>query len=160
MKGEKAMLKTIASILLIAGIAVPAIAQELTWRKDIAPIVLMKCGMCHGQNAPEYNDWMLLGDEKRKTVGSRMDSYPHFMSYVLWPATGAMMRRLDDGKAAGGKPGNMYMFLGGTDAERTASLKTIKDWLGDGAWNLNRWKARGDVPGITKEQLDKINAKY
>jgi len=36
----------------------------------------------------------------------------------------------------------------------------VKDWLGAGAWNLNRWNARGDVPGITKEQLEKIKAKY
>jgi hypothetical protein len=154
------MLKTIVCIVLIAGFVAVASAQELTWRKDIAPVVSIRCGMCHGHNAPEYNDWMLLGDEKRRTVGPRMDAYPHFMSYVVWPATGAMMRRLDDGKAAGGKPGNMYMFLGGTDAERAANLKTIKDWLGEGAWNLNRWKVRGDVPGITKEQLDKIKAKY
>jgi len=160
MKGEHAMFKTTISLLVIVWLAVPAIAQELTWRKDIAPIVSMKCGMCHGPNAPEYNDWMLLGDDKRRMVGPRMDTYPHFLSYVVWPATGAMMRRLDDGKATGGKPGNMYMYLGATDAERAANIKTIKDWLGDGAWNLNRWKTRGDVPGITKEQLEQIKAKY
>lgn len=160
MKGENAMFKTFVSVLVMAGLAVPAIAQELTWRKDIAPIVSMKCAVCHGSNASEYNDWMLLGDEKRKTVGPRMDAYPHFMSYVVWPATGAMMRRLDDGKLQGGKPGNMYMFLGSTDTERTANLKTIKNWIGDGAWNFNRWNARGNVPGITKEQLEKIKAKY
>jgi len=154
------MVKTIFSVLLIVGFVAVASAQDLSWRKDIAPVVSMQCGACHGQNAPEYNDWMLLGEEKRKTIGSRMDSYPHFMSYVVWPATGAIMRRLDDGKAGGGKPGNMYKFLGGTDKEREINLKLIKDWLGDGAWNLNRWKTRGDMPAITKEQLDKIKAKY
>jgi len=154
------MVKTIFSVLLIVGFVAVASAQDLSWRKDIAPVVSMQCGACHGQNAPEYNDWMLLGEEKRKTIGSRMDSYPHFMSYVVWPATGAIMRRLDDGKAGGGKPGNMYKFLGGTDKEREINLKLIKGWLGDGAWNLNRWKARGDMPAITKEQLDKIKAKY
>ncbi|MGB3426829.1 MAG: cytochrome C, partial [Burkholderiaceae bacterium] len=86
--------------------------------------------------------------------------YPHFMSYVVWPASGAMMRRLDDGKAAGGKPGNMYAFLGANDEERAKNLATIKEWLGDGAWNMNRFKARGDVPGVTKEQLEKVKAKY
>lgn len=154
------MVKTIFSVLLIVGFVAVASAQDLSWRKDIAPVVSMRCGACHGQNTPEYNDWMLLGEEKRKTIGSRMDSYPHFMSYVVWPATGAIMRRLDDGKAGGGKPGNMYKFLGGTDKEREINLKLIKGWLGDGAWNLNRWKARGDMPAITKEQLDKIKAKY
>lgn len=154
------MWKVLISILLFACFATSAVAQDLTWRKDIAPIVAERCVMCHGPNAPEYNDWMLLGDEKRATVASRIDTYQNFMSYVLWPATGAVMRRLDDGKASGGKPGNMNKFLGATDEERAKNLKTIQNWLGDGAWNLNRWKARGDVPGITKEQLEKITAKY
>lgn len=62
--------------------------------------------------------------------------------------------------AAGGKPGNMYAFLGADDAERAKNLQTIKAWLGEGAWNLNRWQKRGDTPGISKEQLEKIKAKY
>lgn len=148
------------AFLLVGAIATSALADDLTWRKDVAPIVAAQCGGCHGAAAPEFNDWMLLGDEKRATVPPRMDTYPYFMSYVVWPATGAMQRRLDDGKAAGGKPGNMYQFLGASDEERAKNLKTIKDWLGDGAWNLNRWKARKDVPGISKEQLEKIKAKY
>jgi hypothetical protein len=154
------MWKTVGFFLLIMGLTIPAFAQELTWRQDVAPIVAQKCAACHGPNAPEYNDWQLLGDDKRKTVMPRMETYPHFMSYVVWPATGAIMRRLDDGNAAGGKPGNMYKYLGGTDQERAKNLKTIKGWLGDGAWNLNRWKARAEVPGVTKEQLEKIIAKY
>jgi hypothetical protein len=32
--------------------------------------------------------------------------------------------------------------------------------VGEGGWNLNRWKARGDVPAITKDQLDKLQLKY
>jgi mono/diheme cytochrome c family protein len=144
----------------IACFATAAGAQDVTWRKDVGPIVAAKCGGCHGANAPEYNDWMALGDEKRSKVPARMDTYPHFMSYVVWPATGAMMRRLDDGKAAGGKPGNMYAFLGSSDEERAKNLATIKAWLGEGAWNLNRWTARGEVPGVTKDQLEKIKAKY
>jgi len=160
------MVKHLKSItLLAAGIAVslslsaPASAADPTWRSDIAPIAA-KCDACHGASAPEYNDWMQLDNAKRKTVGPRMDTYPHFMSYVVWPATGAMMRRLDDGSSAGGKPGNMYQYLGGTDEERAKNLKTIQAWLGEGAWNLNRFKAKGEVPGITKEQLEKIKAKY
>jgi mono/diheme cytochrome c family protein len=143
-----------------ACLATAAGAQDVTWRTDVGPIVAAKCGACHGASAPEYNDWMAMGDEKRAKVGPRMDTYPHFMSYVVWPATGAMMRRLDDGKAAGGKPGNMYMFLGANDDERAKNLATIKGWLGEGAWNTNRWKARGEVPGVTKDQLEKIKAKY
>lgn len=134
-------------------------APEPTWRQDVVPIVAV-CADCHGAGAPEYNEWMLLGNDKRKTVAPRMDTYPHFMSYVVWPATGAMMRRLDDGSATGGKSGNMYQHLGATDEERAKNLKTIKAWLGEGAWNLNRFKAKDNVPGITKEQLEKIKAKY
>jgi hypothetical protein len=89
-----------------------------------------------------------------------MDTYTTFMNYVVWPATGAMQRRLDDGANAGGKPGNMYKYLGETDAERAKNLATIKAWLGEGAWNLNRFKARESVPGITKEQLEKVKAPY
>ena len=72
------------------------------------------------------------------------------------------MRRLDDGSSplAGGKPGNMYKHLGETDAERAKNLATLKAWVGEGGWNLNRWKARGDVPGVTKEQIDKLVLKY
>ena len=144
----------------IACFATAAGAQDVTWSKDVGPIVAAKCGACHGANAPEFNDWMAMGDEKRAKVAPRMDTYPHFMSYVVWPATGAMMRRLDDGKASGGKPGNMYAFLGANDEERAKNLATIKAWLGEGAWNTNRWNARKEVPGVTKEQLEKIKAKY
>ena len=78
-----------------------------------------------------------------------------------WPDTGALMRRLDDGSnTADKKAGNMYKNLGETDAERAANLKLVKAWLGEEAWNLNRWAKRGDVPAISKEQLDKIQAKY
>jgi hypothetical protein len=154
------MSRNTSVLLLAAVVAVPAFADDTTWRKDVGPLIAAKCGGCHGASAPEYNDWMLLGDEKRSTVPSRMDTYPHFMSYVVWPATGAMMRRLDDGKASGGKPGNMYRFLGASDDERVKNFRLIKNWLGEGAWNLNRFKARKDVPGVTKEQLEKIEAKY
>lgn len=161
-------MSNLKSLALIAAVmAVPLIlsapataASDLTWRQDIAPIVAAACLDCHGANAPEYNEWMLLGDAKRKTVAPRMDTYPHFMSYVVWPATGALMRRLDDGTSGSGKPGNMYQYLGATAEEQAKNLTTIKAWLGEGAWNLNRFKAKGDVPGISKEQLEKIKAKY
>lgn len=164
MSQPKAEKKALA--LLVAGLALslslPSLSSagpEPTWRNELAPIVT-KCNACHGPTAPEYNEWMLLDSAKRKTVAPRMDSYPHFMSYVVWPATGAMMRRLDDGSSTGGKVGNMYQYLGSTDEERASNLKTVKAWLGDGAWNLNRFKTKDNVPGISKEQLEKIKAKY
>jgi hypothetical protein len=48
-----------------------------------------------------------------------MDTYEYFMRHVIWPATGSAMRRLDDGKNAGGK---MHAFLGPTDADRAKNL--------------------------------------
>jgi hypothetical protein len=142
------------------GMTLPAQAQDTTWRADIGPLVKANCSECHGAEAKEYGDWMLLDDAKRKKEGPRMDSYANFMNYVTWPATGAMQRRLDDGKAAAGKPGNMYKYLGANDAERTKNLQTLKAWLGEGAWNLNRFTASGEVPGVSKAQLEKVKAKY
>ena len=152
-----------APAVLAAALAFAATAQgqEPTWRKDVEPIVKSKCAACHGAGAPVYEDWNL--DRKTfeaRNVGPRMESYPDFMRHVVWPATGSVMRRLDDGKSAGGKPGNMYAYLGASDEERARNLATIKSWLGEGAWNLNRWETRGSVPGITKEQLDRVKAKY
>ena len=71
------------------------------------------------------------------------------------------MRRLDDGKsAADGKPGNMYRYLGETEEERQKNLQLYKEWVGTDAWKPNRWEARGKVPAITKEDMDKIKVKY
>jgi hypothetical protein len=101
------MLTTFA--VLFSGIAASAGAQDVTWRTDVQPIVAAKCAGCHGASQPEFAEWMVRR-EKDKNLAPRMDTYAHFMNYVVWPATGAMMRRVDDGKAAGGKPGNMYAF--------------------------------------------------
>jgi hypothetical protein len=143
-------------------ITTTADANDLTWRNDIEPIVKSQCASCHGADAPIYEEWNRAREKwTKQNVGPRMHTYADFTRHVVWPATGSVMRRLDDGKASdGGKPGNMYEFLGRDDAERTKNLATIKAWMGEGAWNLNRWETRGKVPGITKEQLDKIKAKY
>jgi hypothetical protein len=71
------------------------------------------------------------------------------------------MRRLDDGSnSAERKPGNMYQYLGTTDAERQANLKLFKAWVGADAWMLKRWEKSGEVPAITKEELGRMRAKY
>ena len=54
----------------------------------------------------------------------------------------------------------MNQYLGLTAEERAANLKIVKAWIGDGAWNLNRWNKRGEVPAVTKEQLDKVKVNY
>lgn len=146
--------------VLFAGIITSAGAQESTWRKDIQPLVAAKCASCHGAKQPGFAEWNVQrGNDK--TLAPRLDTYAYFMNHVVWPETGAIMRRLDDGKGApGGKPGNMYAYLGSDDAERAKNLQAIKVWLGDGAWNLNRWEKRGETPAVSKEQLDKIKAKF
>lgn len=153
----------IKPLATLAILAVAVSANAATYRADIAPLWQDKCSACHGAQSPERSDFLL--DEKgfaAKMKGPRMDSYERFIAFIAWPDTGALMRRLDDGKGqfAGGKPGNMYKFLGDTDAERATNLQMVKTWVGDGAWNLNRWSKRGDVPGVSKEQLEKVKVPY
>jgi len=151
----------VLAVFALCGLSAAAAAQDLTWRKDIQPLIKEQCGRCHGASAPSYEEWNL--DRKNfeaKMIGPRLDNYTDFMRHVVWPATGSLERRLDDGKNADGKPGNMHSFLGASDQDRARNLATLKGWLGEGAWNLNRWETRGNVPGITKDQLDKVKAKY
>ena len=80
-----------------------------------------------------------------------MDTYSNLTTFVNGSDTGALMRRLDDGKnTKDGKPGNMYNRLGGTEGERVANFKVIKDWVG--GWTLKRKKA------ITADELKAIKA--
>jgi len=147
------------TLVFVAALAAAGAAQasELSWTKDIKPVIDAQCVACHGANAPTYWEWRKLPKDEQAKVGPKMDTYGDFMNYVVWPATGAMQRRLDAGQP-GGKPGNMYVYLGADDAQRAHNLKLIKDWMG--AWNLNRWGKRGDTPGVSKEQLEAIKAKY
>jgi hypothetical protein len=132
-----------------------ASAEEITYRKHVKPLFDSKCGACHGSEAaPEYyafkeeqNKWTAQGK------GMRMDTYSHLLFYTAWPDTGALMRRLDDGKGVkDGKPGNMYQYLGGTEEERQQNLKLFKEWVGN--WTLKRWKE------ISKEDINGIKVKY
>jgi hypothetical protein len=144
-----------------AGVSAGGLAAEATYTKDIKPLFEAKCAGCHGAASPYFGDF---DKEPKKFAaamkGPRMDSYADMIFFIGWPDTGALMRRLDDGKSAGGKPGNMFPFLGTTDEERQKNLQTFKDWVGPEGWVLNRFNARGDVPGISKEQLEKIRVKY
>lgn len=146
---------------LIIGMNAFALAQDATYRKDVKPLFDAKCAACHGAASPYFGEFD--ADVKKFAAamkGPRMDSYADLIFFVGWPDTGALMRRLDDGKNADGKPGNMYQFLGASDEERQKNLQTFKAWVGADGWVLNRFKARGKVPGITKEQLEKIQVKY
>jgi len=132
-----------------------ASAEETTYRKHIKPLFDAKCARCHGGDcAPELGDfkeaqakWMAQGK------AMRMDTYSHLVFYTAWPDTGALMRRLDDGKGAkDAKPGNMYLHLGKTEEERQQALKVFKDWVGN--WTLKRWK------DVTREELEGIKVTY
>jgi len=149
--------------VMVTGANTGALAQDTTYRKDIKPLVESKCVGCHGSASPTLAEF-LLDEKKYKAAmkGPRIDTYADLLQLIGWPDTGAIMRRLDDGKSAhaGGKPGNMYQFLGTSEEERQKNLGLFRAWVGPDAWALNRFKARGKVPGITKEQLEGMRVKY
>jgi len=157
------MLRVIFALFLVAGVSVPAWAQEISYTKHIKAVFDAKCAACHGvSSAPEYDAFKAEKDKwLAKGQGMRMDTYSHLIFYTAWPDTGSLMRRLDDGKnTSDGKPGNMYQYLGATEKERQKNLNLFKQWVGKDAWKLKHWKARGNVPAISKEDLDKIEVKY
>ena len=159
------MLKSMQAVLalgLTAGVCAASLAQEATYRKNIRPIFMEKCQGCHGAASPYLGDFEAAAAKyKAEMKGPRMDTYADMIFYVGWPDTGAIMRRLDDGKSVkDGKPGNMYPYLGASETERQKNLNTFKAWVGPGAWLLKRWDARGEVPGITREELGKLQVKY
>jgi len=118
------------TLVVVLGFVSSAAAQELTWRKDIQPIVQAACGACHGSNAPVYEEWNLDRTSGPSRTWDHAWRSTNTSCGTCVAATGSMMRRLDDGKNAGGKPGNMHAFLASTDAERAKNLQAIKDWLG------------------------------
>ncbi|MEW5746642.1 MAG: cytochrome C [Nitrospirota bacterium] len=145
----------VMSSLFFFSLVSAAWSEEVTYRKHIKPVVDAKCAGCHGKEAaPEY---YAFKEEKDKWLakgqGMRMDTYSHLIFYTAWPDTGALMRRLDDGKGSKeGKQGNMYQYLGATEEERQQNLKLFKEWVGN--WTLKRWK------DITKEDMNGIKVTY
>jgi len=150
------MKRAIYSVLLGLWICVPgpAGAGEATYSADIRPIFEAQCAGCHGPDSPEYPAWK---KDKAKYMeefkGPTMGTYAHLVYFTAWPDTGALMRRLDDGKgSAEGKAGNMYPYLGGSEAERQKNLALFKAWVGN--WTLKRWKE------VSKEDLDRIGVPF
>ncbi len=146
----------------ICSVSQPANAEEITYRKHIRPLWETRCSQCHDSDAPYLGEFQ--EDKQRyidQDLGPRMDTYADLLHFVGWPDTGAIMRRLDDGQNhPDGKPGNMYIYLGDTDQERQTNLEVFKAWIGPAAWNLNRWKQRGNAPAITKDQLERLKVAY
>ncbi len=133
---------------------VAAAQEEVTYTQHIRPLLNARCAACHGAESPEFAEFDMAKDQwKAKMKGPRMDTYTYLVYFVGWPDTGALMRRLDDGKSASdGKPGNMYTFLGASDEERQKNFILIKAWVGN--WTLKRWK------DVTKEDLVGLKLKY
>ena len=138
------------------------LANAQTYRSHVQPLIKAQCAECHGADAPTLAEFKL--DEEKYTkekLGPRTDTYENLLQIMVYPDSGAFMRRVDDGASTPNKkPGNMYKHLGATDTERQANLRMLKSWVGEGAWNLNRWGAKGEMPAITNEQMDKVQAKY
>lgn len=161
---------TLKLLTAVVGVvmALPSMAADVTYRADIEPFIQKQCAECHSEKAgaPTLQEFKVSKEAEEKytkdKVGPRNDTYESLVQIIAYPDPGAFMRRLDDGTSpqAKGKPGNMYKHLGETDAQRAAALVMIKAWVGEGGWNLNRWEPKGDIPAVTKEQLDKLRLKY
>lgn len=156
------MFRTLILSGALLAISTSGSAADVTYGKDIPPLWTQKCSACHGALSPYAADF----DEDKKKFeallrGPRMDTYGDLIAFIGWPDAGALMCRLDDGKnVSDGKPGNMYQSLGTTEEERQKNLNLFKEWVGSVAWKLNRWEAKGKVPAITKEEMEKLKLKY
>lgn len=149
-------MKRLAAGMLGGLVSFSVLADEITYRNHIQPLLQASCAACHGAHAPYVGEFD-EHEEKyvKQNLGPRMDSYADLLMFVAWPDTGALMRRLDDGQnTADGQPGNMYQYLGATDIERQQNFKLIKAWVGEEAWTLKRKK------DITKDELMAIKAEY
>ena len=147
------MNRMILAVFVILVVSVPVFAAEtVTYEKDIKGMIAKQCLSCHGSDAPSMEEFKK--DEegyKKKMKGPRYDTYANLLVVVKGSDAGALMRRLDDGKnTKDGKPGNMYTYLGSTDAQRSANLETFKKWVG--SWSLKRRKELSTV------ELDAIKA--
>jgi hypothetical protein len=151
------MKKVVLCFILILGFSSFAFSSDVTWRKDVEPILKAQCYPCHSGGAPELEEWELNKDANLENMqGMKMDTFRSVIAYVVWPNTGALMRRLDNGEnKKDGKPGNMYEHLGSTDDERAKNLETIKSWVG--YWTTKR------IKDLTYEEilkLDSIKKRY
>lgn len=148
------MKKVLAALILTALAITQAQAEEITWSGSIREVFEKQCIGCHGSSAPEYAAFKQDKDVwMKKGSGMRMETYSHLVSFVGWPNSGALMRRLDDGKdSKEGKPGNMYRHLGSDEQERQINLSLFKKWIGN--WNMQRWA------DLSKDELSGVKVKY
>ena len=149
----KVILMVFSFSMVMMGFAMGEEKDLVTYEKDVKSIISKGCLLCHGSDAPNIEEFDKNKEGfKQENKVPRMDTYENLMIFVNGKDTGALMRRLDDGKnTKDGKPGNMYINLGGPDLERAKNLETIKKWVG--GWTLKR-KAE-----ITAEELKAIRAR-
>ncbi|TAN39453.1 MAG: cytochrome C [Nitrospirae bacterium] len=151
-------MKSITLFLLLQGLALVqpsgAEADEVTYTTRIKQIVDAQCIGCHGADSPEYHEFKAnMRKYEQSSKGPRMDSYTYLIYFIGWPDSGAIMRRLDDGKnTKEGRPGNMFKYLGSTEEERQKNLSLFREWVGN--WTLKRWA------DITKEEMTGIKVAY
>lgn len=152
MKSMKYMFAFLCFGLVFSVFSIAEEKKLVTYDKEVKPIISQSCLSCHGSNAPTIEEFNKNKEGfTKQNKGPRMDTYKNLIIFVNGTDTGALMRRLDDGKnTKDGKPGNMYIKLGKTDSERAMNLEVIKNWIG--GWTLKR-KAE-----ITEEELKAIKA--
>ncbi len=82
-------MRAMVSLILSMALAAPALAQQVTYRKDIRPLWVAKCSACHGLGAPYLGEFE-ENKEKYKAMskGPRMDTYADLLFFVAWPDTG------------------------------------------------------------------------
>jgi len=140
-------------VVLIVTLLIPTMAKaQMTYQKDISPVVEAKCSRCHGPGSPLVDEFKREKEKYTKEYkGPRMNSYTLLLEFVKGKDAGAIMRRLDDGKSKEDKkPGNMYLYLGKDEEERQKNLKIFKGWVG--SWSLKR-KAE-----LSEDELKRITA--
>ncbi len=68
--------KSLGIYLILASLAAPAMADEVTYRQHIRPLLEAKCGSCHGAGSPYLSEFQ---QDKKKyeamSQGPRMDTY-------------------------------------------------------------------------------------
>lgn len=160
-------LAALTAMLLVCG----AVQAQVSYEQHIRPVWERHCAACHGERSPSYAEFEANEEHYEKLMtGPRMTSYAEMLQFVVWPDTGALMRRLDDGStqvpgkrlsrkerraqrnAPAPEPGSMYQYLGVDEAERQRNLTLFKAWVGNDAWSLKRWD------DWSKAELDRIQA--
>ena len=93
------------------------LAQEVTYRNQVKPMIQKLCAECHGDGAPTLAEFKLAEEKyKKEKLGPNTSTYENLLQIIAYTDTGAFMRRLDDGtNTADKKPGNMYKYLGETE---------------------------------------------